>query len=78
MNLHTIDQVACYLTEVKDIANNENLRMKYFSSSLTKNASPGLQPCLHTLCAMNMRQPINLFSTFIFLVNKLSLDFLSD
>ena len=30
--------MARYLTKVWDIANNENLRIKYFPSSLTKNA----------------------------------------
>ena len=34
----TIEHVARYLTEAGDIANNENLRIKYFPSSLTKNA----------------------------------------
>jgi len=34
----TVEQIAHYLTEAGDIANNKNLRMKYFPSSLTKNA----------------------------------------
>ncbi|XP_050890298.1 uncharacterized protein LOC127095686 [Lathyrus oleraceus] len=34
----TVEHVARYLTEVGDIANNENLRIKYFPSSLTKNS----------------------------------------
>ncbi|XP_050920214.1 uncharacterized protein LOC127137835 [Lathyrus oleraceus] len=34
----TIEHVARYLTEVGDISNNENLRIKCFPSSLTKNA----------------------------------------
>lgn len=34
----TIKHVARYLIEVEDLANNENLRIKYFPSSLTKNA----------------------------------------
>jgi len=34
----TIEHIACYLTEAGDIENNENLIMKYFPSSLTKNA----------------------------------------
>ncbi|KAK2415615.1 hypothetical protein QL285_038080 [Trifolium repens] len=34
----TVEHIARYLTEVGDLANNENLRMKYFPNSLTKNA----------------------------------------
>lgn len=34
----TIKHVARYQTEAGDIANNEDLKMKYFPSSLTKNA----------------------------------------
>jgi hypothetical protein len=34
----TVEHIAWYLTEAGDIANNENLRMKYFPNSLTKNA----------------------------------------
>jgi len=34
----TVEHIARYLTKAGDIANNENLRMKYFPSSLTKNA----------------------------------------
>jgi len=37
-NESTVEYIARYLTEAGDIANNENLRMKYFPSSLTKNA----------------------------------------
>jgi len=37
-NESTVEHIARYLTEAGDIANNENLRMKYFPSSLTKNA----------------------------------------
>src|ERR1051325_8382995 len=37
-NESTVEHIARYLTEVGDIANNENLRIKYFLSSLTKNA----------------------------------------
>src|ERR1044072_8660167 len=37
-NESTVEHVARYLTEAGDIANNENLRIKYFPSSLTKNA----------------------------------------
>src|ERR1051325_4209982 len=37
-NESTVEHIARYLTEVGDIANNENLRIKYFPSSLTKNA----------------------------------------
>ena len=33
-----IEHVARYLTEAGDIGNNENLRIKYFPNSLTKNA----------------------------------------
>jgi len=36
-NESAIDHVACYLTDDGDIANNENLRLKYFPSFLTKN-----------------------------------------
>ena len=34
----TVEHVARYLIEAGDISNNENLRIKYFPSSLTKNA----------------------------------------
>ncbi|XP_050875075.1 uncharacterized protein LOC127078684 [Lathyrus oleraceus] len=34
----TIEHIARYMTEARDLANSENLRMKYFPSSLTKNA----------------------------------------
>ncbi|XP_050874959.1 uncharacterized protein LOC127078556 [Lathyrus oleraceus] len=34
----TIEHIAKYMTEAGDLANSENLRMKYFPSSLTKNA----------------------------------------
>lgn len=34
----TVEHVARYLIEAWDIANNENLRIKYFPSSLTKNS----------------------------------------
>jgi len=37
-NESTVEHIARYLTEAGDIANNQNLRLKYFSSSLTKNA----------------------------------------
>eukprot|EP00256_Glycine_max_P062132 XP_014631525.1 uncharacterized protein LOC106798860 [Glycine max] len=37
-NESTIEHVARYLVEAGDLANNENLRMKYFPNSLTKNA----------------------------------------
>lgn len=37
-NESTIEHVARYLIEAWEIANNENLRIKYFPSSLTKNA----------------------------------------
>lgn len=33
-----VEHVARYLTEARDISNNENLRIKYFPNSLTKNA----------------------------------------
>ncbi|XP_050875960.1 uncharacterized protein LOC127079622 [Lathyrus oleraceus] len=33
----TIEHIARYMTEAGDLANSENLRMKYFPSSLTKN-----------------------------------------
>ncbi|XP_050876631.1 uncharacterized protein LOC127080346 [Lathyrus oleraceus] len=34
----TVEHIARYMTEAGDLANSENLRMKYFLSSLTKNA----------------------------------------
>ncbi|KAK2428816.1 hypothetical protein QL285_027304 [Trifolium repens] len=34
----TVEHIARYLIEAGDLANNENLRMKYFPNSLTKNA----------------------------------------
>lgn len=34
----TIEHVARYLNEVRDMSNSESLRMKFFPSSLTKNA----------------------------------------
>jgi len=37
-NESTVEHVARYLTETGDIANNENLRLKYFPCSLAKNA----------------------------------------
>ncbi|CAI8582926.1 unnamed protein product [Vicia faba] len=37
-NESTVEHIARYLTEAGDIANNEDLRIKYFPSSLTKNA----------------------------------------
>ena len=35
-NESTVEHIARYLMEAGDMANNENLRMKYFPSSLTK------------------------------------------
>ena len=37
-NESTVEHIAMYLTEAGDIANNKDLRFKYFPSSLTKNA----------------------------------------
>jgi hypothetical protein len=34
----TIEHIARYLTEAGDLANDENLRLKYFPNSLTNNA----------------------------------------
>ena len=34
----TVEHIARYLTEVGDLANDENLRLKFFPNSLTKNA----------------------------------------
>ncbi|XP_058732987.1 uncharacterized protein LOC131604570 [Vicia villosa] len=34
----TVEHIAQYLTEASDLANSENLRIKYFPSSLTNNA----------------------------------------
>ena len=36
-NESTIEHIARYLTKAGDMENNENLRMRYFPSSLTKN-----------------------------------------
>lgn len=35
---YIVEHIARYLTKAEDIANNENLKMKYFPNSLTKNA----------------------------------------
>ena len=32
-----VEHIACYLTEAWDLANNENLRLKFFPNSLIKN-----------------------------------------
>jgi len=37
-NESTVEHIARYLMEARDMENNENLKMKYFPSSLTKNA----------------------------------------
>jgi len=37
-NESTVEHIARYVMEAGDMANNENLKMKYFPSSLTKNA----------------------------------------
>jgi len=37
-NESTVEHITRYLMEAEDMANNENLKMKYFPSSLTKNA----------------------------------------
>lgn len=37
-NDSSVEHIARYLTEAGDIANNENVRMRYFPSSLTNNA----------------------------------------
>ena len=37
-NESTVEHIARYLTEARDLENGENLRIKYFPSSLTKNA----------------------------------------
>jgi len=37
-NESTVEHIARYLIEAGDITNNENLKLKYFPSSLTKNA----------------------------------------
>lgn len=37
INKSTVEHVARYQTEASDLANNENLKLKYFPSSLTKN-----------------------------------------
>jgi len=37
-NESTVEHITRYLIEAGDIANNENFKMKYFPSSLTKNA----------------------------------------
>ncbi|RYR31911.1 uncharacterized protein LOC107610525 [Arachis ipaensis] len=33
----TVEHIACYMVELENLADNENLRMKFFSASLTKN-----------------------------------------
>src|ERR1051325_2042670 len=43
-NESTVEHIARYLTEAGDIDNNENLRIKYFPSSLTKNEFTWLPP----------------------------------
>jgi len=40
-NQSTVEHIARYLMEAGDIANDENLKMKYFPSSLTKNTLTG-------------------------------------
>lgn len=40
---YIVEHIARYFTEVGDITNNENLRMIYFPSSLTKVILRGLQ-----------------------------------
>jgi len=45
-NKSTVEHIARYLMEAGDLANNENLKMKYFPSSLTKNALLSLLHCL--------------------------------
>jgi len=42
-NESTVEHIARYLMEVGDMENNENLKMKYFPSSLTKMPLLGLQ-----------------------------------
>jgi len=37
-NESTIEHITRYFTEAGDLANDENLRLKYFTNSLTKNA----------------------------------------
>ncbi|RYR28504.1 hypothetical protein Ahy_B01g052647 [Arachis hypogaea] len=34
----TVEHIACYMVELGNLADNENLRMKFFPASLTKNA----------------------------------------
>lgn len=38
INEFTVEHITRYMIEAGDITNNENLRMIYFPSSLTKNA----------------------------------------
>jgi len=45
-NESTVEHIARYLTKAGDIANNENLRMKYLRSSLTRMPLLGIQLCL--------------------------------
>jgi hypothetical protein len=40
----TVEHIARYLTEAGDLANNENLWMKYFPNSLTKNVFTWFTP----------------------------------
>ena len=43
----TVEHVSRYQSEAGNIANNEDLKLKYFPSSLTKMCSCGLQCYLH-------------------------------
>jgi hypothetical protein len=47
-NESTVKHITHYLMEARDIANNENVRLKFFRNSLTKNAFTCL-PRLHRI-----------------------------
>jgi hypothetical protein len=53
-NESIVEHIARYLTEAGDITNNENLRMKYFPSSLTKECLYGIQRCLQGLSLLGV------------------------
>jgi len=55
-NESTIEHIARYLMEVGELENNENLKIKYFPSSLTKNAFTWfttLPPPLYSIFSWN-------------------------
>lgn len=50
----TVEHIARYIMEAGDLANNENLKMKYFPSSLTNNAFTWFTTLpLHSIVSLN-------------------------